>query len=395
MGRGEVDSSTRSGSVRPWAFRWGAMGLAASLIGVQSLGASSAIGGQVLMLLPADGQVASVGDGLRRGYGLAMAEARACGVIPPSLELGWLPTGEDPRPFLLGRTIPRLLIAPPAVSLLPYGLLAQQQNISVLFPLQRGSSLQRLPSQAGADRLWPVLPARSQEADRLARALVDQARGKAMVIHDGNVELAALAGRFAETLSGAGGWVVGPTNGPIAVAKPSEAAIEQLLDDISWYQPEALMVMTSPDSPLAKAVARAALPGSLTLVWPFPVKRSLRNPQLGVEPLTRGPGWSRFEQAFQRSHGFNPGLVEAAGYDTGQLTVLASRGAASKDLWQLDWLDPKAKPLDLCAALQARSQGSGLAIKGAASRLDLSAANPPTGELQLTPVQPLPLTPAP
>ena len=395
MATGEVDPSTNCGPFHPRGFWWGVLGLVASLVGVQSLVASGANGAQVLMLLPANGPVSGVGDGLRRGYGLAMAEAVACGVIPPLLELGWLPIGEDPRPFLLGRSLPRLLIAPPAAPSLPYGLVAKEQNINVLLPFQRGSSLQRLPSQPGADRLWPVLPGRIQEADQLARALVQQSRDKTMVIHDGNGELVALADRFTETLSGAGGWVVGPANESIGIAKPTKSAMDQLLDDIRWYQPESVVVMTSPGSPLAKAVASSALPASLTLVWPFPVKIPLRNPQVGVEPISRGPGWSRFEQAFERRHGFKPGLVEAAGYDTGQLAVLAAAGTASKGGWQLDWLDPRSKPLGLCAALQARAKGSGLAIKGASSRLDLSTAIPPTGEVQLIVVKPLPLAAGP
>jgi len=189
--------------------------------------------------------------------------------------------------------------------------------------------------------------------------------------------------------------VVGPANDSSAIAKPTKAAMDQLLADISWYQPESLVVMTSPGSSLAEAVTGSALPASLTLAWPFPVKTPVQNPQLGVEPLSRGPGWSRFERAFEQRHGFKPGLVEAAGYDAGQLTVLSSPIGAERDGWQLDWLNPRSKPLGLCAALQARSKSSSLALKGAASRLDLSAAIPPTGEMQLTVVKPLPGAAAP
>ena len=388
MAPGEVDPIPLSHARQHRSLAWGVVAVLASLIGVQGLAASGAIGAQVLMLLPADGPVAGVGDGLRRGYGLAMAEAKACGATPPSLELGWLPAGEDPRAFLRGRTLPMVVIAPPAVSSLPYGLLAEQLSIPVLLPLQRGSSLGRLPGQAGADRLWPVLPGRSQEADQLARALRDRSLGKTMVIHDGTSELAALADRFGESLNGAGGWVVGPTNGALAIPKPNTEAVELLQGDLTWYQPQTLVVMTSPGSPLARAVASATLPPGLTLAWPFPVTAPLRNPQLGVEPLSRGPGWDHFEQAFQRSYGFRPGLVEAAGYDTGQLIVLSARGGAPRPGgWQLDWLNPRAKPLGLCQALQARSRGSTLALQGAASRLDLAAATPPTGDMKLTPVQ--------
>lgn len=54
------------------------VGLAAVLVGVQSLAASTPFPQEVLMLLPSEGLLAGVGDGLRRGYGLAMEETRAC-----------------------------------------------------------------------------------------------------------------------------------------------------------------------------------------------------------------------------------------------------------------------------------------------------------------------------
>ncbi|TWB91873.1 MULTISPECIES: ABC transporter substrate-binding protein [unclassified Synechococcus] len=380
--------STVETGTKPWAARPGVWGLAASLVGVQALVASGALSAQVLVLLPANGPVAKGNDGLLRGYALAMDEARACDARTPSTELGWLPVGQDPRPLFEGRTTPKLLVAPAAVSMLPYGLLAQDRRINVLFPLQRGDSLQRLPGQLGADWLWPVSPARSLEADRLARGLLEQEKAKVMIIHDGSVEQKALADRFTETLAGGGGWVVGPTNAPLAVPKTDKEAIEQLSEDVDWYKPQSLAVMAAPGGALAKAVLSAQWPANLTLVWPFPVKEPLATAQLGVEPLSQGAGWSRFAKAFQARFGFEPGLVEAAGYDTGQLAVLSAQVGGDDGRWQLSWLDPKAPQLELCAALKALGSGSPLAVKGAGSRLDLSPGLSPTGEIRLTPLAP-------
>lgn len=362
-------------------------GLAAVLVGVQSLAATTPLPQQVLMLLPSEGLLAGVGDGLRRGYGLAMEETRACGVQPPSLGLGWLPPEQDPEALLAGIPMPELLIAPPAVNLLPFGRLAQSRGVNVLLPLQRGYSLQRLPSQVGADRLWPVLPTRSLEADRLARGLLEDGKGKVMVIHDGGAEQAALADRFVETIEGGGGWTVGPTNEPEAIINPEPELMDQLRDDVGWYTPASLVVMTTPDSPLAQAVADLDLPENLTLVWPFPVRQPLPLAQLGVDSLSRGPGWDRFELVFEQRYGYPPGLVEAAGFDTGQLVAVSSLAGEKTRSWSLDWLDPKAKPLDLCDALQARRAGKPVALRGAASRLDLTPGTPPAGELRLTPLK--------
>jgi hypothetical protein len=338
------------------------------------------------LLLPSEGLLAGVGDGLRRGYGLAMAEAGACGVSIPTLSIGWMTPGQDPRTALEGRRPPDLLIAPPAVALLPYGLLAQENDLSVLLPLQRGSSLQRLPSQPGADRIWAVLPARTLEADALARGLMGERRAKVMVVHDGTGEQAALAARMIETLSGAGGWVVGPSEEATSIPEPDEKALDQLIDDLEWFKPESLAVMTAPGSPLAKAIAAAPLPADLTLVWPFPVDAPAAHPQLGVDPLSHGPAWASFAKAFQVRFGYAPGLVEASGYDTGLLVAVTSAGKERQRPWNLQWLDPKATPQKLCQALKARRSGSRVAISGAASKLDLVPGIPPTAELRLTPV---------
>jgi hypothetical protein len=232
-----------------------------------------------------------------------------------------------------------------------------------------------------------VLPSRSLEADRLARGLLEESRGKVMVIHDGGAEQAALADRFVETIEGGGGWMVGPTNEPEAILKPDEKVMAQLRDDVSWYSPASLVVMTTPDSPLARAVAELDLPEDLTLVWPFPVSQPLPLAQLGVDSLSRGPGWDRFELAFRQSYGYTPGLVEAAGFDSGQLVALSSLTGATQGAWDLQWLDPKAKAMELCEALKARRQGRRVALRGAASRLDLAPGTPPAGELRLTPVK--------
>ena len=209
----------------------------AALLGLQSLAASVQVRSDVLMLLTPEGLLAGVGDSFRRGYELAMAEARACGVEPPTLQLGWLPPEQDPRAALTARPLPSLLIAPPAVSLVSYGLLAQELDLNVLLPLQRGSSLSGLPSLTSADRLWPVLPARSLEADRLAKGLIEDRRSRVMVIHDGSSEQIALADRFVASLSGDGGRVVGYQEGSQEIADPDARTITRLMDDVDFFRP--------------------------------------------------------------------------------------------------------------------------------------------------------------
>ncbi|MGA0022442.1 MAG: histidine kinase, partial [Vulcanococcus sp.] len=86
----------------PWPGRWrrqlGWMaGVSAALIGSQTLAASTPLRSDVRLLLPSEGLLAGLGDGLRRGYSLAMDESRSCGIEPPSLQVGWLPPGAQPQ----------------------------------------------------------------------------------------------------------------------------------------------------------------------------------------------------------------------------------------------------------------------------------------------------------
>ena len=365
--------------------RWlGAVGVAAALIGSQTLAASSPLPGNVRLLLPSEGLLAGLGDGLRRGYGLAMEQSRSCGITPPSLDLGWLPPGADPRPRLNGTPRSDLLIAPPAAPLAAYGELAEQQRLTVLLPLQRGSSLDGLPQLKGADRLWPILPARSLEADRLAEGLLAEGIRRVMVVRDPSADSRALSERFVASFTNGRGVVIGPTGEPISVNADDRVAMEQLVGDVDWYRPPALVVLTGPGSSLARRVQEARWPEGLLLAWPFRLQTSLAHAQIGVDPQSRGKAWKGFAERFEQRWGYAPGLVESAGYDTGVIAALASVPAAGRPGWDLQWFNATAKPLPLCEALQQRSQGARLRPQGATSRLDLTAGISPGADLRLS-----------
>ncbi|NDG75914.1 MAG: histidine kinase [Synechococcaceae bacterium WB8_1B_136] len=361
-----------------------AAGLAAALLGSQSLAASSPQASDVRLLLPSEGLLAGLGDGLRRGYGLAMEQSRICGRRPPSLQLGWLPPGADPGPALAAMPRSALLVAPPAAPLAAYGQLADRQRLTVLLPLQRGTSLERLPQQPGADRLWPLVPGRSLEADRLARGLLEAGSSRVMAVHDGSTEEQSLTARFGSSFGNGGGQLLGPTQEPMPVDAGSTAALEQLDADVAWYRPQALVVFTRPGSPLARAVQQRPWPGELMLAWPFPVETRLAQAQLGVDPLSRGAGWPAFARSFRQRWGYQPGVVEGAGYDAGLVAALASVRSSGRSGWDLNWFNAKANPLPLCTALQRRAQGAAVRPRGVSSELDLSPGLPPTADLQLS-----------
>ena len=365
--------------------RWlSAVGLAAALIGSQTLAASTPLSSEVRLLLPSEGLLAGLGDGLRRGYGLAMEHSRSCGTTPPSLQLGWLPPGTDPQPLLNGAPRSELLVAPPAAPLAAYGQLADQRRLSVLLPLQRGSSLDGLPRLKGADRLWPIVPARSLEADRLAEGLLADGIRRVMVVRDPSADSRALSERFLASYSNGRGVVIGPTGEPISVNADDAAAVEQLISDVDWYRPPALVVLTGPGSTLARRLQEARWPDGLLLAWPFRLQTSLAHAQLGIDPQSRGKAWKAFAQRFEQRWGYAPGLVESAGYDTGVIAALASVSAAGRPGWDLQWFNATAKPLPLCQALEQRGQGARLRPQGATSRLDLTAGVSPGADLRLS-----------
>ena len=380
----EHNSTAAAGTAMRRRRLLGAAGLTAVLLGSQSLAASSSQASAVRFMLPSEGLLAGLGDGLRRGYGLAMEQTRSCGFRPPSTQLGWLAPGSDPSEALARGPRPSLLIAPPAASLPALGLLADQQRLSVLLPLQRGASLEGLPQLRGSDRIWPLMPGRSLEADRLAEGLLADGLKRVMVVQDRSAEARAMAGRFMASFSNGSGQVIGPTSEAIAVDGRKPAELQQLVTDVDWYRPQALVVFSRPGSPLATGVQRASWPEPLVIGWPFPIQQPMPQAQIGVNPIGRGPGWAGFEQRFQKRWGYRPGVVESAGYDTGLMAALASVQRGGQAGWDLQWFSSQAKPQPLCTALMLRAKGAKLRPEGAGSRLDLSAAVPPTTALNLS-----------
>jgi hypothetical protein len=229
-----------------------------------------------------------------------------------------------------------------------------------------------------------VVPGRSLEVDRLAQALLADGIKRVMVVRDRTAESQALSTRFEASFANGNGQLIGPTAAPIALNGDDPAGLRQLVGDVDWYRPPALVVLTNPGSPLERTIRGARWPDTTLLAWPFPVTAPMAQRQLGVEPLSRGPGWTAFARSFERRWGYRPGPVEGAGYDTGLMAALAAVRANGQAGWGLAWFSANATPQPLCRALKLRSQGRAVRPMGASSRLDLSPGVPPTANLQLS-----------
>ena len=54
----------------------------------------------------------------------------------------------------------KLLVAPPSADLRAFAALADERDLTVLLPYQRGQSLDTLRGLEGRERLWPLVPSR-------------------------------------------------------------------------------------------------------------------------------------------------------------------------------------------------------------------------------------------
>jgi hypothetical protein len=224
------------------------LGLLASLLGSQGLASSSPEGAEVRLLLPAGAAWARPGEGLRRGYSLAIEQAQGCGQPRPALDLAWVPAGVDPAGALAGLPRTRLLVAQPAAALESYAHLAEQRHWTVLLPLHLGASLVPLAELRGADHLWPLLAPRGLEADRLAKGLLAAHLGRVLVVRDSSPGQKALAERFLASLLAGGGSSAGLEPGPQLVAIRQPGVLAQLRQDVAWTGPQVLAVFTEPGS---------------------------------------------------------------------------------------------------------------------------------------------------
>ena len=366
-----------------WRRVWRSLGVIAAMLGSQSLVAALPRPGHALMLLPSEGAIAGLGDGLRRGFLLAQEQSRLCSDKQTDWSIGWLSPGADLTEKLRHRALPPLLVAPPAAALVPTGLLAERRQRQVLLPLQRGISLQQLASRPGSDRLWPVSASRSLEIDVLVKALLEQKRLKFMLITDGTADQQQLADRFLETMGNQGGELIGLEPSARIISGDDTKAVEQLAFDVDWFRPLALVVMTSENSSLMQEILKQRWPETMQLVWNVSPRHSTPTSQLGVDEANRGPGWDKFSGSFKKRFGYEPGMIEASGYDAGQLVALSVMNQSLSVGQGMKSFDSEASIEPYCKALSLAASGKGTRTNGASSNMDMKAATPPTAILEV------------
>ncbi len=367
--------------------------IAATLIGCQSLAASSSSQSAVIGLLP-DGLSGAKASFLS-GFLLGQEEARACGVDPVAVD--WQTFNGDHGDALSTGPETALLVAPFAADLRVLSSLAQDRKLGVVLPYQRGESLVNLAELDPEGRLHSVLTPLHDDLEQLAADALGQGWKRVMVVADPSDRSADQAEDFVETFQRLGGRVESFEEALVQIVDPAnQVALKRLFKDLSWKGPDALVLAAPPDGPLALRLASEQEKGALGVtptarawVWMLPSHRVQDLParpwkQLVLEQPAHGPAWSGFQERFLAQRGHNPDLLAASGYDTARLLTLASLAPSPVSVegtrHPLGWMDPDLDPSSLCDAVTARLSGESVRLRGAASDLSQRPGQAPSGE---------------
>ena len=134
--------------------------VAATLIGCQSIVASGVSRPRLAVLLPMGHRDAELRHNFLQGFRLGQASVEACGEPFPQVAWHGTNSGDAPDPQLMPSMELNLLVAPPSADLRSYAAVADERDLIVLLPYQRGQSLDTLRGLEGRERLWPLVPSR-------------------------------------------------------------------------------------------------------------------------------------------------------------------------------------------------------------------------------------------
>ena len=368
--------------------------VAASLLGCQALAASTQERAPVLALLSDELMPAHVV--FRQGFALGEEQVRQCGSSPADVEWRTIGLDDDPTPFL-GSTR-SVVIAPFATELSRFSRLAQDHQINVILPYQRGASLNQLVPLDPQGLLHPLSPSQQSEIDQLAIDTLAQGWRRIMVVAVQADRAAGMAVTYTEAFEQLGGKVESYEKSLVQQVNAGDAsAVSQLIQDVAWKRPAAIALAADPSGRLAMLLDQAQNDGRLmgaslaspARIWLLPVTRLdavSQRPwtQLSSDQQAYGPGWSSFATSYQQHWGQVPDLLAASGFDAARVVALASLAPApvsSEGLRDpIAWLEPDAEVQPLCQAIALRQQGNPVRIEGAASDLALRPGQIPSGQ---------------
>ena len=390
---GRVSDSRLKNFFRRLPIRHGLI-VVASLLGCQALSASTPERAPVLALL--SDRFLPAHALFRQGFALGEEQVRQCGHAPALVEWRRLGLDDDPAPFLGSSR--SLVIAPFATELSRFSRLAQDQQINVILPYQRGASLNQLVPLDPQGLLHPLTPSQQSDIDQLAGDTLAQGWRRIMVVADPADRAAEMAVAYTEAFEKLGGKVESYEKALVQQVNADDAsAVEQLIQDVAWKRPAAIALAAEPSGRLARLLDQAQNDGRLrggslatpARIWLLPVNRldavSARPwAQLSPDQTAHGPGWSSFATSYQQRWGQAPDLLAASGFDAARVVALATLAPApvSSEGFRdpIGWLDPDAEVQPLCEAIALRQQGQPVRLEGAASDLALRPGQIPSGQ---------------
>ena len=292
----------------------------------------------------------------------------------------------------------QLVVAPPSADVQAFAALSRQLQLSVLFPFQRGQSIDTLSSMEGRERLWPLVPSLRDDLRATAEATLNAGWGRAMVVTDPKALEATVTMAFVDLYQAAGGQVHSYEASPVQQVDPDDSQqLDRFRDDMAWSATPTVVVADRPEGPLASRLRRDQRLGAFgggvvrspNWVWlaasdELHALPEVPRQQLGLEHPTRGEDWPGFSAAFSSRWGERPDLLAASGYDTAHvLALMAVAPLPASDEGGRDpmgWVDPDAAPISLCDALKRRRQGQSLLLEAAASDFRLRGGATPSGK---------------
>ena len=333
-----------------------------------------------------------------RGFKVGERTVEACGEALPRLDWYGLNPGESPATLLGSSRELQLVVAPPSADLRAFATLADQRDLSVVLPYQRGQSLNTLRSLEGRERLWPLVPSQKDDLEATVEAALEAGWSRAMVVADPTAIEAEASTPFVDLFKAAGGTVESYEPEPVQQVNPeNHQQLGRFKKDVSWSWVPTVVVADSPDGALAQRLRQEQAKGRfgggaprnpnwiwLTSADGFNTLKPAPWKQLGLKHPARGRGWTSFQSLFLQRWGKPPTLLSASGYDTARLLALVDVAPLPLSVEgqrdAMGWIDPEASAVPLCDAFVRRRQGDGLRLEAAASDFRLRSGTTPSGE---------------
>ncbi len=241
--------------------------VAATPIGCQSIVASGVSRPRLAVLLPMGHRDAELRQNFFQGFRLGQASVEACGEPFPQVAWHGTNSGDASDQQLMPLTQLKLLLAPPSADLRAFAAFADERDLTVLLPYQRGQSLDTLRGLEGRERLWPLVHSRQEDLKAMVAAAMEAGWGRAMVVEAPSALESTSSKAFVELFKAAGGIVESYESQPVQRVDPSNnGRLQRFKDDMAWSWVPTVVVADAPNGPLSRELRAEQQQGASAVV---------------------------------------------------------------------------------------------------------------------------------